>query len=69
MNLMTGNISQNEKFIDITDSNDNELDQQSVEDILIGTDDEDDSVMKITEIFMTESSSSSVPINISSTDC
>ncbi len=51
MNLMTGNISQNEKFIDITDSNDNELDQQSVEDILIGTDDEDDSVMKITEIF------------------
>jgi hypothetical protein len=48
---MTGNISQNEKFIDITDSNDNELDQQSVEDILIGTDDEDDSVMKITEIF------------------
>ncbi len=42
MNVMTGNISQNEKFIDITDSDDNELDQQSGDDVMIGTDNEED---------------------------
>jgi uncharacterized NAD-dependent epimerase/dehydratase family protein len=42
MNVMTGNISQNEKFIDITDSEDSELDQQSGDNVMIGTDDEED---------------------------
>ncbi len=40
MNVMTGNISQNEIFIDITDSEDNELDQQSGDDVMICTDNE-----------------------------
>jgi hypothetical protein len=42
MNVMTGNISQNEIFIDITDSEDNELDQQSGDDVMICTDNEED---------------------------
>jgi hypothetical protein len=41
MNDMTSNMSQNEKFIDITDSDDNELDKQSGDDVMIGTDNEE----------------------------
>jgi hypothetical protein len=54
MNLMTGNICQNDKFIDTIDSDDNELDQQSVDDLMIGTDDEDTEHKKNEEELLTQ---------------